>query len=141
MIYLFFIYNLLMCYFFSFNFIDLDFCVTTIDHAMSMHIQRCTIRRYICCMVATKISSKHIQNFAIQSIIVKCWIQCLQVHTVISVQSQRAGMAIKRQLVDRQIVWLKPNHEISFTSANEQKKNRHFLSALICIVFNYMISN
>lgn len=79
---------------------------------MSMPIQHCTIPKSICCTVATKISLKFIQSFAIQLAIVQCWTHCTQTLTVISVPSQRAGMAIKRALADQQIAWWKQNHEI-----------------------------
>lgn len=90
-----------------------------IDHVINMHTQHCTIQKSICCTVATKISLKPIQNFAIQSIIVKCWTQCSLVHTVISELNQRAGMAIKKVLADQQIVWLKQNHEILFINQKQ----------------------
>lgn len=83
-----------------------------IDHEMSMRIQHYIIQKSICCMVVIKISLKHTQIYVIQLVIVKCWIQCLRVHIAIFVQSQRAGVAIKKVLADQQIAWLKQNHEI-----------------------------
>lgn len=80
---------------------------------MKAPIQPCTIQKFIYYTMGTKNSSKTIRNFVIQRAIDKCWIHRLMRPTVISGQSQEAGMAKEPELrVPRPTVLWKQSHVI-----------------------------
>lgn len=102
----------MLCVLLSLAFIDLDSSAITIGHAMSMPTQHYTIPRSICCTVATKTSSNHIQIYAFRTATGPCLIQNSPMNIVTSALSQRAGMVIRKIRADQQTVWFEQIHEI-----------------------------